>query len=629
MEGVFWSDTPMLQTISHHEGVAPLCRSKFHEAILSALPPMAEYLALYAKYDAVVQMDVATYMAEYGATEKTIQEMSADVRKQLASIAAVEKEVPLGVTIGLFAVNTHAVRKFLVERHHAISKAILQLVASKVKARGEELTDAFKEINRSCMRSTPDVEAVQELEEYMAQLPGELDQLQQGLQEMLSDQLVLEGFEFETSDENFKTFWSTMAWPRRIDETIGLAAAKCVEKREEFAMEQEKEQEAFAKSLNKLEDVVSKFSKHTDLGKVKEISAEVKKLQAELKEAEAKKFLFNKREAILGTPLTDYSQLGKVMKAFEPFANLWITAANWKVWQTEWLEGPFTDLDPEDMEKELGNAQRTMFKLVKAFAGREGLEDIAKVVKEEVEEFMPVMPLVTALRNPGMRERHWVELSKNTGKDLTQAVNPEFTLTKLKTMGLDEHIETVTKTCDVAGKEFAIEQAMDKMEGEWKGVNLEIVPYRETGTYVLKGFDVIQQLLDDHIVMTQSMSFSPFKGKSCRSSSTAAPTLPPSLQPCAHHPSPPLHTGPFAQRIDDWERLLTLMADIFEEWIKCQRQWMYAQPKSASSHPSTHPRPPPSLPSLTTRPSLSLSCPPLQVPRAHLLFRRHHASAAY
>ena len=40
--------------------------------------------------------------------------------------------------------------------------------------------------------------------------------------------------------------------------------------------------------------------------------------------------------------------------------------------------------------------------------------------------------------------------------------------------------------------------------------------------------------------MTQSMSFSPFK-------------------------------GPFAQRIDDWERLLTLMSEIFEEWIKCQR----------------------------------------------------------
>lgn len=107
--------------------------------------------------------------------------------------------------------------------------------------------------------------------------------------------------------------------------------------------------------------------------------------------------------------------------------------------------------------------------------------------------------------------------------DLNQATDSTFTLTKLKAMHLEVHLEVVTKVCDVAGKEFAIEQAMDKMEREWKGVNLEIVPYRETGTFVLRGFDVIQQLLDDHIVMTQSMSFSPFK-------------------------------GPFAQRIEDWEK---------------------------------------------------------------------------
>ena len=159
--------------------------------------------------------------------------------------------------------------------------------------------------------------------------------------------------------------------------------------------------------------------------------------------------------------------------------------------------------------------------------------------------------------------------------------------TKLKELNLDEtpqSLEAVTKVCDVAGKEYAIEQVTrppthgtahlsrptcaphlppdptlhhptilasragsDKMEAEWKGVNLEIVEYRETQTYVLKGFDEIQQLLDDHIVMTQSMSFSPFK-------------------------------GPFAQRIDEWEKLLVLMSDIFEEWLKCQRSWMYLEP---------------------------------------------------
>jgi hypothetical protein len=213
-----------------------------------------------------------------------------------------------------------------------------------------------------------------------------------------------------------------------------------------------------------------------------------------------------------GKDLTDYSQLARVVKAFEPFANLWTTAAKWVGWQHDWLHGVFNQLDPEAMDTNLQNSQRTMYKLVKTFDTTPGLGEISKKIKSEIEEFMPVMPLVTALRNPGMRERHWEQLSKELDKDMTQCAEDGFTLDKLNRMHLQEKIEPVSKVCDVAGKEFAIEQAMDKMEGEWKSVSLEVVLYRTTGTFVLKGADVIQQTLDDHIVMTQSMSFSPFKG---------------------------------------------------------------------------------------------------------------------
>ena len=41
--------------------------------------------------------------------------------------------------------------------------------------------------------------------------------------------------------------------------------------------------------------------------------------------------------------------------------------------------------------------------------------------------------------------------------------------------------------------------------------HFEIMPYKSTGTFILKASDDISQLLDDHIVMTQSMSFSPYK----------------------------------------------------------------------------------------------------------------------
>ena len=73
---------------------------------------------------------------------------------------------------------------------------------------------------------------------------------------------------------------------------------------------------------------------------------------------------------------------------------------------------------------------------------------------------------------------------------------------------------------------YCIFQALDKMEKEWESVTFEIMPYKETGTYILRSSDDTSQLLDDHIVMTQSMSFSPYK-------------------------------KPFEERINNWESKLT------------------------------------------------------------------------
>jgi hypothetical protein len=42
-------------------------------------------------------------------------------------------------------------------------------------------------------------------------------------------------------------------------------------------------------------------------------------------------------------------------------------------------------------------------------------------------------------------------------------------------------------------------------------IYFEIKDYKNTGTYILKASEETSQLLDDHIVMTQSMSFSPYK----------------------------------------------------------------------------------------------------------------------
>ena len=58
----------------------------------------------------------------------------------------------------------------------------------------------------------------------------------------------------------------------------------------------------------------------------------------------------------------------------------------------------------------------------------------------------------------------------------------------LQALGLLEEgrLKEVAKVADTAGKEHGIEAALDKMAAEWAALQLQVLPYRETGTFVIK-----------------------------------------------------------------------------------------------------------------------------------------------
>lgn len=119
----------------------------------------------------------------------------------------------------------------------------------------------------------------------------------------------------------------------------------------------------------------------------------------------------------------------------------------------------------------------------------------------------------------------------------------ELTFSKCIEMGLQKYIDMISKVAEKAGKEFSIEQQLDKMETEWKSVKFEVLPYKQTGTFIIRASEEISQMLDDHIVATQSMSFSPFKKA-------------------------------FEERIAAWENKLKITQEVLDEWLACQRSWL-------------------------------------------------------
>ena len=75
---------------------------------------------------------------------------------------------------------------------------------------------------------------------------------------------------------------------------------------------------------------------------------------------------------------------------------------------------------------------------------------------------------------------------------------------------LDRLLVEIEEVSEVAVKEYNLERALDRMDQEWRGVALECSAYRDSATYILKGIDETQLLLDDHIMKTQTIKGSPY-----------------------------------------------------------------------------------------------------------------------
>jgi dynein heavy chain len=197
------------------------------------------------------------------------------------------------------------------------------------------------------------------------------------------------------------------------------------------------------------------------------------------------------------------------------------------------------------VDTEVGNMWKNIYKLVLQFANEESPLELAEITKEQLERFKVHLPLVTTICNPGLRDRHWKEISTIVGFRF----QPDETtsLGAVIERNLSEHMEKLEIISANATKEFSFEKALQKMYSEWQQVEFVSVAYRDTGTFILSALDDIQTLLDDHIVKTQTMRGSPF-------------------------------IKAFEEETQIWEEKLINMQEILDEWLKVQATWLYLEP---------------------------------------------------
>ncbi|XP_073447685.1 dynein axonemal heavy chain 1 [Aquarana catesbeiana] len=545
LENLFISGTPLLESVGLHESPVEELRSNIRNAICKALIPLMAYAKQYEKFLELNNTDIDMYMRVFREKNPSASEVKLAVEEHLLEKERLDNALPNSIIVGPFQISIEGVKQNLSRKRKALSSALLELLAKSVHKEVDGISDQFRTISRSLYEKPNSVEELTELREWMKGVPEQIKTLEEQIGKVIADYEVIDEFLFSLSQEDFSTKWAIIAWPHKIMTTMETVREQHLEDEERFRKIQVMDQNNFLERQDSLQMVVAGFSTHTDITRAHEIANEVRRVHKQLKDSQQLAQMYNNRERLFGQPVTNYDKLLKLVKDFQPFRDLWTTVSDWIRWYDSWMNDPLTAIDAEQLEKNVMESYKNMHKCVKHFRDIPACQEVAQDIKGRIEEFRPYIPLIQGLRNPGMRNRHWEMLSEQIQINVKPKAN--LTFTRCLEMKLQDHIEAIAKVAEIAGKEFSIEQALDKMEGEWASVLFTVLPYKETGTFILKSPEEASQLLDDHIVMTQSMSFSPYK-------------------------------KPFEERISTWESKLRLTQDVLEEWLTCQRSWLYLEP---------------------------------------------------
>nr|XP_021152153.1 dynein heavy chain 1, axonemal [Columba livia] len=545
LESMGITGTPLLNSVDLHEPEVEELRETVWSAIQKALIPLRAYAKRYEKFLELNNNDIEYFLREYEEQSPSAQEVMTIVNTYLSEKENLQNTLPRSIVIGPFHVSTEDVKRNLCKKYKALATSMLDLLAKNLHLQVQNICDVYKAVSCKMHEKPNIIEELAELREWMKGVPEQLAVQEELIHQVVEDYKVLEEFLYKLTDEDFSDMWAARHWPHKIALQTESIQLQHLEDEEKFRKIQAIDQNVFQDKLEEMQLIVYGFSVTVDTNQAHDLAKKAREVKKQLKELQNLANVYNNRERIFGMKVTKYSTLSKMVKDFQPYYDLWTTVSDWMQWHNSWMNDPLVELEAEQLEKNVNESSKTMQKCVRQFKDSPACQAVAMEFRDKIEDFKSYVPLIQGLNNPGMKSRHWEMLSEEINVDIKP--EPSLTVGHCLEMNLLDHIESITKVAEIAGKEHAIENALNKMESEWNSVFFTVEPYKDTGTFILKDTDEANQLTDDHIVMVQSMSFSPFKKH-------------------------------FEERMGTWENKLKITQDVLEEWLNCQCSWLYLEP---------------------------------------------------
>ncbi|XP_023571560.1 dynein heavy chain 12, axonemal isoform X8 [Octodon degus] len=404
------------------------------------------YETYVEKYNWLLDGTADKMIEAFQAEDHTFDEYTEFIER-FFSLASEIMLLPQWVHYPMVRLDCEDLKTGLTNKAKAFANMLLNDIASKYRKENECICSEFEAIREHALKIPETTEEMMDLIAYIEKARTvRIQELALRIQESKRQMsYFLDTFLFPQEDLTLNA--NVLLWPKKInpifdenDELIENAKRKkeneLVAKREKLILEVEKESRH-----------MDEFTEFAELERMQQYVTDVRQLQKRIQESEEAVQFINKEEELFKWELTKYPELDNLKNNIEPYHKFFNLVLKWQRAEKRWMDGGFLDLNGESMEADVDEFSREIFKTLKFFQmkHKKELQEKRKALRkrsvteerpeeepkenptiimcatimEQIKVFKECIPTVSILCNPGMRARHWKQMSEIVGYDLT------------------------------------------------------------------------------------------------------------------------------------------------------------------------------------------------------------------
>ena len=264
------------------------------------------------------------------------------------------------------------------------------------------------------------------------------------------------------------------------------------------------------------------------------------RFKEELKIRERKLDLYCGGEELFALPKSEYPDLAKNQKEIKLASNLFDLYVDVINTINDWKLMPWMEVS-NNME-EMTEKMEAFASKCKKLPGRLREYNSYTKLKQEIEDFQTILPLLQELSKPSIMARHWEEVSEICETQFDVINNPEFKLQSLIESKLVEMQEEVEEVTDGADKQLKIERGLEEIRDKWANQEFEFQEWKGRGVNTLMRTPIVMEELDESQMNLQTML-----------------TM--------------RHVTPFREDAQMQLGSLSETSDTLERWVKVQLMW--------------------------------------------------------